>query len=72
MRARKVTRLATAGGLSRSAGREISFPRMYAAVGCRLISSVKPFQQQKQEHVDLQKPTDLDTVNRLVEKYRDN
>jgi hypothetical protein len=64
MRARKVTRLATADGLSTSAGREISFPRMYAAL--------QAVSQQKQEHADLQKPTDLDTVNRLVEKYRDN
>ena len=32
-----------AGGLSRSAAGEKSFPKMYAALGCRLISSVKPF-----------------------------
>ena len=40
--------------------------RMQTYFQCEAVS------QQKQEHVDLHKPTDPDTVNRLVEKYRDN
>jgi hypothetical protein len=40
--------------------------RMQTYFQCEAVS------QQKLEHVDLQKPIDPDTVNRLVVKYRDN